>query len=350
MSDFPTRFREAVDSDVTLVKAPGSSDTVLTFARSVAAGLGDDPRWLHCRFLYDAEGSRLFEEITEQPEYYPTRTEASILARCAEEIAKITGPRTLVELGSGYSVKTEHLLAAYASGGEHVHYVPVDVSVSALREASRSISDSFSEVDFTGISGTYTSAFPVFRQLAPQMVVFLGSTIGNFNESESTAFWRSLADHLPAGEFVLLGVDLVKDVKVLEAAYNDAAGVTAQFIRNYAARINRELGSRIDLAQVEHEAIWNPDLERMEISLRFKTAQDVYVEPLDQAFEIHAGERILVEISRKFRLPKLSEELRRYGFDVRRTFTDDKQWFALLLLERVVDAVTSRVLSTATNR
>lgn len=350
MSDFPTRFREAVDSDVTLVKAPGSGDTVLTFARSVAAGLGDDPRWLHCRFLYDAEGSRLFEEITEQPEYYPTRTEASILARRADEIARITGPRTVVELGSGYSVKTEHLLAAYASGDEDVQYVPVDVSVSALREASRSISDNFPEVNFTGISGTYTSAFPVFRQLAPQLVVFLGGTIGNFNQSESTAFWRSLADHLPAGDLVLLGVDLVKDVETLEAAYNDAAGVTAQFTKNYAARINRELGSRIDLAQVEHVAIWNAELERMEISLRFNRAQEIYVALLDQTFEIHPGEQILVEISRKFRLPELTEELRRFGFGVRRTFTDEKNWFALLLLERGVDAVTSRVLSTRANR
>lgn len=349
MSDFSRRFREAVVSNTVLVQAPSSHDTVVTFARSVAAGLSDDPKWLHCRFLYDAEGSRLFEEITEQPEYYPTRTEASILERYADEIRDITGPCTLVELGSGYSVKTEYLLSAYSRRGAEVDYVPVDVSVSALREASRSISDTFPEVNFTGISGTYASAFPVFRQLSPQMVVFLGSTIGNFNDAEATAFWKSISGHLPVGDHFLLGVDLVKDVAVLEAAYNDAAGVTARFSTNYFARINRELGASVDVDQVDHVAVWNSELERMEISARFNTAQQIYVEPLDETFEIGRGEMILLEISRKFRLAELSEDLARFGFSVRKTFTDEKEWFALLLLERVDDAVL-RTLSTPIDR
>jgi L-histidine N-alpha-methyltransferase len=342
MSDFPARFREAVGAGVTLVEASDTGDTVMTFARSVAVGLSDEPKWLHCRFLYDAEGSRLFEEITEQPEYYPTRTEAAILAQHADEIREITGPRALVELGSGYSVKTEHLLSAYSRHGGKVRYVPVDVSVSALREASRSIGEHFADVQFTGINGTYASAFRVFRQLAPQMVVFLGSTIGNFNEAETTAFWKSVAGHLPVGDFLLLGVDLVKDVGVLEAAYNDTAGVTARFTRNYFARINRELGAEIDLSQIEHVAVWNAERDRMEIFARFNSTQHIRIGPLDESFEIRPGERILIEISRKFRLPELTAELSRFGFEVRRSFTDEKEWFALLLLERIDDAVTRR--------
>ncbi|MFQ5504806.1 MAG: L-histidine N(alpha)-methyltransferase [Planctomycetota bacterium] len=334
MSDFASRFREAVSSNTVLVEASSSHDTVVTFARSVAAGLSGDPKWLHCRFLYDAEGSRLFEAITEQPEYYPTRTEASILERHADEIRAITGPLTLVELGSGYSVKTEHLLSAYSGGRVETDYVPVDVSVGALREASRSISNTFPEVNFTGISGTYASAFPVFHQLSPQMVVFLGSSIGNFRHAESVAFWNSIAGHLPVGDFFLLGVDLVKDAAVLEAAYNDAAGVTARFTTNYFARMNRELGANIHVDQIDHVAVWNPELDRMEISARFNAAQRIYVEPLDKSFEIDCGELILLEISRKFRLPKLSADLTRFGFTVRKTFTDEKGWFALLLLER----------------
>ncbi len=350
MSDFLQRFRKAVASGQELVEARQAGDTLATFARSVAAGLSDEPKWLHCRFLYDAEGSRLFELITQQPEYYPTRIEASILAACSDEIREITGPRTLVELGSGYSVKTEHLLATYSRGGSALRYIPVDVSESALHEAHKSVSLNFPQVDFTGISGAYASAFRVLRQLSPQMVVFLGSTIGNFNEAETTAFWQSVAGHLPAGDFFLLGVDLVKDVDVLEAAYNDAARVTAQFTKNYAARMNRELGSHIDVSKVEHVATWNPDLERMEISLRFSRAQDIYVEPFNQNFHVAAGEQVLIEISRKFRLPKLTEELGRFGFDVRKTFTDAKEWFALLLLERVMDSVTTRALSSQTDR
>ncbi len=339
MSDFPARFREAFDAGTAVVEAPGGGDTVMSFARSVSAGLSDHPKWLHCRFLYDAEGSRIFEAITDQPEYYPTRTEAAVLERYSDEIRNLTGPRALIELGSGYSVKTEHLLSAYSKGVETVHYVPVDVSVSALRAASESIDENFADVQFTGINGTYSSAFQVFRQLSPQMVVFLGSTIGNFNEAESRAFWRNVADHLPAGDHFLLGVDLVKDVAVLEAAYNDAAGHTARFTKNYCARLNRELGADIDISQVEHVAVWNPEQDRIDISLRFNTAQQIYVEPLDETFDIAAGEEILIEISRKFRLPRLTADLTRFGFDVRRVFTDEKEWFALLLLERVADVI-----------
>ncbi len=341
-SDFPARFREAVGSGTALVEAPGTRESDLAFARSVAAGLSDEPKWLHCRFLYDAEGSRLFEEITRQPEYYPTRTEAAILAENTHEIHELTGARTLVELGSGYSVKTEHLLSAYSQGEDRVLYVPVDVSDTALREASKAISENFADVQVTGINGTYGSALPILRLLSPQMVIFLGSTIGNVNEAEANAFWRNVSGHLPAGDFFLLGADLVKDPRVLEAAYNDAAGVTARFTNNYFARINRELGADIDLDPIEHKAVWNADRRRMEIFGRFHTAQTIYVEPLDQSFDIGPGEEILLEISRKFRLPELKVELASHGFETKRAFTDERGWFALLLLERIDDAVIRR--------
>ena len=350
MYDFATRFSEAVGSSTALVEAPGTSDAVMTFARSVAAGLSDEPKWLHCRFLYDAEGSRLFEDITEQPEYYPTRTEAAILAAHADEIREITGPVTLVELGSGYSVKTEHLLSAYSRSREDVLYVPVDVSVDALREANRTISENFPQVHFTGINGPYPSAFPVLRRFSPQMVVLLGSTMGNFNPAETTAFLRALAGHMPAGNHFLLGIDLRKDARTLEAAYNDAAGVTARFTKNYFTRLNRELGSTIDLDSIEHVATWNPDLGRMEIYAHFHTAQQIYIEPLDAAYSVAAGERILIEISRKYRLPEISAELAAHGFCIQRSFTDAKRWFALLLLQRTDDSLTDRARYAASSR
>jgi len=349
-SSFPARFREALGSGTTLVEAPGTRESRLEFARSVVAGLSDEPKWLHCRFLYDAEGSRLFEKITEQPEYYPTRLEAAILAKHAAEIRTITGPRTLVELGSGYSVKTEHLLNAYVDEEYPLLYVPVDVSDTALREASKSIAQHYADVQFTGINGTYRSAFPILRQLSPQMVIFLGSSIGNFNPAETTAFWRNIAGHLPAGDNFLLGIDLVKDIAVLEAAYNDAAGVTAAFTKNYFARMNRELGSEIDIDRIEHVATWNPELRRIEIFAHFGTDQEIYVEPLDERIEISAGERILVEISRKYRVSEVAEELGRFGFDTRRVYTDRKKWFALLLLERSDDSVLRRSPFAPTTR
>lgn len=338
MSNFEKEFREALGSGATLVKAAAREDARMAFARSVADGLSDDPKWLHCRFLYDERGSQLFEEITEQPEYYPTRTEAAILARHADDIQRITGPVTLVELGSGYSVKTEHLLTAYTHAEGNVHYVPVDVSVSALEAAKSSIAESFEAVSFTGIAGTYANAFTVFPQLSPQMIIFLGSTIGNFNEAEADAFWNSVSGQLPAGDWFLLGVDLVKDVSVLEAAYNDAAGVTPRFTKNYFARMNRELGSDIDLSTIEHVATWNAKKERIDIRSRFEAEQEIYIEPLDRRFHIDAGEEILIEISRKFRVHEVSEKLAEFGLETARTFTDPKNWFALILLRRTDEA------------
>jgi L-histidine N-alpha-methyltransferase len=166
------------------------------------------------------------------------------------------------------------------------------------------------------------------------MVVFLGSTLGNFNDAEHDDFWSSMAEYLPSGDHFLLGVDLVKDAETVEAAYNDAAGITARFTKNLFVRMNRELGSRIDIGQIEHVAKWSPEQQRINTSARFLSAQQVHVEATDDVFEIAAGEHIQLEISRKFRLPELAEDLARYGFKVRRTFTDDNEWFGLLLLQR----------------
>ncbi len=332
MPEFTTRVREALDSGTVIVASAAERETEETFAESVVAGLSDDPKWLHCRFLYDAEGSRLFEQITEQPEYYPTRTEAAILERHARDVQAITGPVTLVELGSGYSVKTEHLLRAYSA--DDLTYVPLDVSVSALRAASESVAKNFPDVNFTGIHGPYASAFPVLANLSPQMVVFLGSTLGNLNEAEFDAFWSEISDNLPSGDFFLLGVDLVKDIATLEAAYDDPAGITARFTKNYFTRMNRELGSDLDLDVIEHVAAWNPDREAIEIRAHFHEAQTIRVESMDRDFEVAAGESILMEISRKFRLERLQTELQRFGLQTRRAFTDEREWFGMLLLER----------------
>jgi len=332
-TDLRARFRRALRAGDDLVRGSVTAEPTEAFARAVAIGLGGDPKWLPCHYLYDAAGSRLFEEITAQPEYYPTRSEAAILEAHATEIREITGPVHLVELGSGYSVKTEHLLAAYSGEGEALRYVPVDVSASALVEAQQSIAKAFDDVEFTGIHGTYGNAFPVFRELSPQMVVFLGSSIGNLNPSEAARFWTSVTEHLPVGDFFLLGADLVKDRAVLEAAYDDAAGVTARFTKNYFARINRELGARLDLDAIEHVAAWNPAKERIEIWARFLAEQEIRIRALDASFRIAAGEEILVEVSHKYRVPELRRELARFGLHTRRVFTDEREWFALLLLE-----------------
>jgi L-histidine N-alpha-methyltransferase len=314
----------------------GSSPAVAVqdLAQAVALGLSDTPRWLPSRFLYDAAGSELFERICELPEYYLTRTEAGILERSAERIRQLTGPVTLIELGSGSATKTDHLLRAYATTGSRVRYVPVDVSASILRVAAERIEDQFPAVAVAGVNGEYEAAFPLLAAYAPSLLLFLGSTIGNLNHVESTVFWRRVAGAMPEGSYLLLGADLVKDPTILHAAYNDAAGVTARFTRNVFARMNRELGAGLHLDAIEHVAQWNAAWERMEIGGRFHTTQRLRVAPLGIDFTIRAGEQVMTEISRKFLLPRLTTYLRGFGFEPVETFTDPRRWFAVLLLRK----------------
>ena len=301
------------------------------FAESVVRGLSRRPGRLECRFLYDARGSELYERITEQPEYYPTRTEAGILAGCARRLRAITGPVTLLELGSGSSVKTDHLLRAWQG---KAHYVPVDVSESALRLAGEAICRRHPDVQVVGLNGTYEAALPFFAEFSPLMVVFLGGTIGNLSDEETDLFFRQVGDNLGEGDYFLLGVDLVKDRRLLEAAYNDEAGVTAAFTCNLFARMNRELDSGLDLSAIEHVARWVPARQRIEIHARFKKRQTLRVAPLERSFEIARDEEILVEISRKFILEELQADLADHGLRTREIFTDAQSWFALLLLEK----------------
>lgn len=312
-----------------------SANPVLDFAQAVALGLSDSPRWLPARFLYDAKGSALFEQICGLPEYYLTRTESSILQRSASVIREITGPVTLIELGSGSAVKTDHLLAAYSEHHDEIRYVPVDVSASILEVAADRIEETFPSVDVAGVHGQYEAAFPLLAQYAPTMLLFLGSTIGNMNHAETISFWRRISAAMEDGSYVLLGVDLVKDRAVLEAAYNDAAGVTAAFTRNLFARLNRELDAGLDVDRIEHMATWNAAWQRIEISARFQTTQTLHVSPLGRDFCIEAGEHIMTEISRKFTLRGLEDYLACFDFRLVRAFTDDRNWFAVLLLEKI---------------
>ncbi len=315
-----------------IVRLAHQADLVKEFADSVCRGLARRPAALECRFLYDARGSALYDRITKQPEYYPTRTEAAILARYAPTIRRIAGAVTLLELGSGSSTKTGHLLRAWE---DNVCYVPVDISESALCQAGRTIGARHPGVRIVGLNGTYEKIFPLFAPFSPLMVIFLGSTIGNFTEEEAAVFFRSISENLTEGGYFLLGVDLVKDADVLEAAYNDAAGVTAEFTRNLFARMNRELGSALDLAAIEHVARWRPESRRIEIHARFHKPQILRVAPRGESFRIAAGEEILVEISRKFVLRELQDELKMCGLQTREVFTDERGWFALLLLQKM---------------
>ena len=328
-------FHTAVQEQQNVVLQAGSlQDQGLDFAESVCQGLNIQPRQLECRFLYDALGSELYEKICAQPEYYLTRTEAKILQRYADEIRRATGSCHLIELGSGSSVKTDYLLSAYQARYTHVCYTPIDISATALKLAGKAIIDKRPDVQVVGIHGTYNDSFQLLGCASRALVIFLGSTLGNFNEDEEHEFWQDISKHMKKGDYFLLGVDLIKDISVLEAAYNDAAGITAAFTKNYFARMNRELGSSLDLEHIEHVAVFNSAKNRMEISVEFTKTQKIHIESQHQTFTVKKGEMLPVEISRKFHLPAVKDHLRSYGFEPVKTFTDSKNWFGLLLFQK----------------
>nr|MBA3585199.1 L-histidine N(alpha)-methyltransferase [Gemmatimonadota bacterium] len=307
------------------------------FAHSVARGLSDHPRWLHCRYLYDATGSDLFGRITEQPEYYPTRAETEILRAESDAIRAAAGPVPLVELGAGAAIKTRHLLEAWTRAGGAVEYVPIDIDSSVLIEAATRLAREIPGASITGLATSYERGLDLIAGCSPLCLVFLGSTIGNLNPAETDAFLSRVQARLSPGDSFLLGVDRIKDVSVLEAAYNDAAGFSEAFTRNLFRRMNRELGCDIPIEAIDHVAYWNDRLERIEIYARFREAATVELARIGRRFRIAAGEMVLTEISRKYRLEGIEADLARFGFRLEKALTDRRHRFGLLLFRRIED-------------
>ncbi|MFC9954841.1 L-histidine N(alpha)-methyltransferase [Streptomyces prasinus] len=294
----------------------------------VLQGLTGSPRTLPPKWFYDARGSELFEEITALPEYYPTRAEREILLARSGEIAEASGARTLIELGSGSSEKTRHLLDALT--GLHT-YVPVDVSESALTLAGRALAAERPGLNVHALVDDFTGSMTLPDTPGPRLVVFLGGTIGNLLPDERTAFLASVRAMLAPGDALLLGTDLVKDEEVLVRAYDDAAGVTAAFNRNVLAVINRELGADFDPAAFEHVAVWDAGHEWIEMRLRSRERQTVKIPALGLAVDFAAGEELRTEVSAKFREERVREELDAAGMEPVRWWTDEGGRFALSL-------------------
>jgi L-histidine N-alpha-methyltransferase len=297
----------------------------------VRAGLSATPKWLPPKWFYDARGSDLFEQITRLPEYYPTRAEREILQARAGEIAGVTGAHTLVELGSGSSEKTRLLLDGLRDHGTLTSFVPLDVSESALRDASDAINADYPALDVHGVVGDFTAHLDKLPGDSPRMVAFLGGTIGNLIPAERAAFYRSIRDVLEPGEWLLLGTDLVKDAETLVAAYDDAAGVTAEFNKNVLRVINRQLGADFDVDAFEHVALWDPDNEWIEMHLRATRAMRVLIPEIHLDISFAEGEEISTEISAKFRRAGVEAELATAGFAPAAWWTDGEARFALSL-------------------
>jgi dimethylhistidine N-methyltransferase len=302
------------------------------FALDVVAGLSAMPKTLPPKYFYDTAGSQLFEEITQQPEYYPTRTEQKILGDNAAAIAAlIPKGAALVEFGAGSATKVRILLEA---APQIAAYVPVDISAEFLGDEAARLERDIPRVDVHAVAADFTQAFalPAAVHERPRVGFFPGSTIGNFDPHEAANFLRQAARILGPGALFIVGADLIKDETVLHAAYNDAAGVTARFNLNLLARINRELGADFDLAAFQHAARYDRTHHRVEMHLVSRRPQTVHV--CGQAIDFHAGETIHTENSYKFTTGSFATLAHRAGWTPSVTFVDDKRLFSVHVLTR----------------
>lgn len=307
--------------------------TLLTqLAEEVLGGLSASPKKLPPKLFYDAEGSRLFEQITELPEYYLTRTERAIFQEYATEILEQAGTNlTLIEFGAGSASKTRILVEALARRQLCVGFYPVDVSAAALKEAVNSLNGHIRNLSVHPVRADYSQRVPLLNVAGRKLALFIGSSIGNFGREESLRFLAGVRRSLRAGDALLLGFDMVKDRKLLHAAYNDSQGVTADFNKNVLARINRELGGEFDLKSFQHVAFWNPKMSRMEMHLESLRSQKVLVRDLKMEFGFAAGERIHTENSYKYTKTSIARMLRESGFKLEKTWTDAQRWFSTVM-------------------
>ncbi len=300
------------------------------FAAEVLNGLSQRPRSIPCRFLYDARGSELFEQITELEEYYPTRTEIGLLERHARDIAEMAGAGTaIVEFGSGSSRKTEILIAALRALGA---YVAIDISAAALSEAAARLRGRFPGLDIITVTGDFNERIDLPAKVAEtrKLGFFPGSTIGNLGKDEAIGFLKTARKLLGADGALLIGVDLKKDESILVPAYDDSKGVTAAFNLNLLTRINRELDGTFDIAQFAHEAIYNADAGRMEIFITSRADQEVTV--LGRRFAFARGERIHTENSHKYALADITNMAEAAGWTHARAWVDDANLFSVNVL------------------
>ncbi len=312
-------------------KPPEEPRAVTATPRQIAdvlAGLRASPKRLPTKYLYDAEGSRLFERICELPEYYPTRTETAILRSHAGDIAAMTGPdAVLLELGSGASVKTRIVIEKLE---RQVAYMPVDISHSALDAATTRLRLWKPDLEILPVCADFTRPFPMpkpRREPASTLVFFPGSTVGNFEPAAARALLADVRQSAGSKSSLVIGADLVKDPDVLVRAYDDAQGVTAAFDLNLLRRLNRELDSNFDLAAFRHVAVWNAERSRIEMHLVSTRAQAVRVST--EMIEFAADEHVVTEFSHKYTVAGFVELARTSGWEVVRTWTDDRNLFSV---------------------
>lgn len=312
-----------------------ASARLAAFGRDVRAGLTSQPKHLSCCYFYDGEGSLLFEEICELPEYYLPRAERAILqARAGEIAAAFTSDVTLVELGSGNAAKTRILIEALLGRQERLCYVPVDICRTVLEESSRELLKDYPTLDILAVAAEYHEGLHHLNTVAtgPKLILWLGSNVGNFDRSEAATFLNRVRATMAPSDRLLAGIDLRKDRTVLERAYDDSRGVTAQFNKNLLVRINRELDGHFVLDRFQHRAVYNEEIGRIEMYLVSTTAQQVVIDQLSLTVSFKAGEAIHTENSYKYSLAEIEELATGAGLRIEHQWLDGERRFSTNLL------------------
>ncbi|MFZ0429664.1 MAG: L-histidine N(alpha)-methyltransferase [Acidobacteriota bacterium] len=312
---------------------PPAREEVL--AERIFRTLTDQPRWLEARFLYDERGSELFERISALPEYYLTRTENTILRENADGIMRRFEVRYLVEIGAGSSVKTRHLIEAMLGGGEGGTFVPIDVSRSALQASRDALRRDYPDLRFLGLHGALEDALPDLDPALPKLVLFLGSSLGNFPRTELVQFLSSVTSALGPDDLFLLGVDGLKERGLIERAYNDPAGITRAFILNVFNCINALVDGDFDPADFEYAPVFNESWQQMEMWVRALRPGCARFRSIGRTLCWEEGDPILVEVSRKFESRRLAEQITAFGVDLVGEYADAGRVFSLLLFRRV---------------
>jgi L-histidine N-alpha-methyltransferase len=318
-----------------LEPAPRASDPLTRMAAEVRAGLLARPRELTAKYFYDDRGSELFEAITRLPEYYQTRTEEALLAGVADELIARARPRELVELGSGAGRKVRLLLDAMARAGQTRRLTLLDINATFVRRAAARLRAADPAVTVRGVVGDFTDDLRALGPGGGRLAILFGGTIGNLHPAHVPAFLRRLADQLAPGDHFLVGVDVVKDPARLEAAYNDSAGVTAEFNRNVLRHLNHALGADFDVGAFAHVAFWDARRRWIEMRLRATRAVRAHVPAARLDVRLARGDEIRTEISCKYTRRSFGARVRGTGLVLDRWLTDPENLFALALLRRM---------------
>ena len=324
-----------VDSQLRYFK-PHATKIEKSFAEEISFSLNQNSKFINPKFFYDKKGSELFESICLLPEYYPTRTEISILKKLKHDLPSYLDENiNLVELGSGTSVKTRLILDIFTKLQPKTEYFPIDIS-EILTESSEQLLKDYDTLHITGIIDTYEGGLEFLKSYDDKknLILFLGSSFGNFTPDDGKLFLEKIFSTMKSGDLFLIGLDLVKDKNILESAYDDSQGVTAKFNLNVLSRINDELDADFDINNFSHYSIYNENAQRIEMNLKSLVSQSVIIGKSNLSLNLDKGELIHTEYSHKYHISQIKKLLNDVGFEFKNMWLDDEKHFSLTLVSK----------------